>query len=87
MSHKNAPADASRDYALAYAAHYSEKNLEKALTLYLGVLSSNDGRSPEAAYSRAQIANIVRAVIPPDELLEAEVALALAALREPRPSQ
>ena len=67
---------ASRDYAAAYAAHYSDRDLVAALELYQELLAAHpDAR--EAGYSRTQIANIVGSVVPQADLLDAQLALAL----------
>ena len=68
-----------RAYAAAHAAHYSERNLAAALQLYIELIASRPN-APEAGYSRAQIHNIVNAVVPAQELLDAQIGLALARL-------
>jgi hypothetical protein len=73
---------AGRAYAAAHAAHYSERNLPAALHLYMELIASAPN-APEAGYSRAQIKNIVHAVVPAQELLNAQLALALAQLGVP----
>ena len=81
--------DAAREYAAAYAAHYSERDLAKALRLYQRIMASR-ARAPEAGYSRTQVQNIVHAVVPEQELLDAQMELAHARLEEasrtPRPT-
>ena len=64
-----------RAYAAAHAAHYSECNLATALQLYVELIASRPN-APEAGYSRAQIHNIVNAVVPAQELLDAQIGLA-----------
>ena len=67
---------ASRDYAAAYAAHYSDRDLVAALALYQELVAAYpDAR--EAGYSRTQIVNIVGSVVPQADLLDAQLALAL----------
>ena len=70
---------AGRAYAAAHAAHYSEHNLAAALDLYMKLIASRPN-APEAGYSRTQIQNIANAVVPARELLNAQLALALAQL-------
>ena len=70
---------AGRQYAAAYAAHYAGRDLPAALQLYMKLLASHPG-AQEAAYSRAQIQNIVNTVVPKQELLDAQIELALAHL-------
>ncbi len=71
--------DASREYAAAYAAQYTARDLLLALRLYRQLLRSHPG-TRESDYSRMQVQNIVRAVVPGQELLEAELDLAQARL-------
>ena len=70
-------AAAAQQYAAAYAAHYTTKNLREALRLYRGVMAAQPN-TQEAGYSQSQIQNIVKAVVPRQELLDAQVNLALA---------
>ena len=65
-----------RAYAVAHAAHYSERRLAEALQLYRDLIASRPN-APEAGYSRAQIQNIIDAVVPVLERLDAQIALAL----------
>ena len=74
--------EAAREYAVAHAAHYSQRSLAVALRLYRDLISSRPN-APEAAYSRTQVQNILNAVVPAQELLEAQIGLALSRL-EPR---
>jgi hypothetical protein len=71
--------EAGQQYAAAYATHYTTKDLREALTLYKGVMAAHP-KTKEAEYSRSQIQNIVNAVVPKKELLDAQVDLALAQL-------
>ena len=70
---------ASRAYDKAHAAHYATKDLRNALGLYEGVLADYPDKQ-EADYSRSQMQNIVNGVVPKDDLLAAQVELALARL-------
>ena len=67
--------ESARSYARAYAMHYSQRDLLGALTAYDEVIERHP-TSPEADYSRAQMHNIVRSVIPAPTLLASEVELA-----------
>ena len=69
--------ETGRDYAAAYAAHYTGHDLPEALKLYLKVMSAHPG-TKEAGYARAQAQNIINATVPDRELLDAQVELALA---------
>jgi hypothetical protein len=69
--------EASRQYAAAYAAHYTERDLPGALRLYVNVIASHPNEQ-EANFSRVQVQNIVNAVVPKQELFDAQVNLAAA---------
>jgi hypothetical protein len=51
MSDHTALREAAREYAAVYAAHYSERDLAKALRLYKKIMASH-ASAPEAGYSR-----------------------------------
>ena len=72
--------ETGREYAAAYAAHYTERNLPSALQLYRDVIASHPG-DPEAGYSRTQIQNIIHAVVPQQKILDAHIELAVAHFR------
>ncbi len=76
MKNGPGPTAANREYAAAYAVHYTEHNLPSAMQLYKQVMASHP-RCPEADYSRVQIQNIVNSVVPKAELLDAQMNLAL----------
>ena len=83
---------ASRAYDKAHDAQYATKNLNEALGLYEGVLAAYPD-TLEAEYSRTQMHNIVKSVVPADDLLAAEVELTHDTLErdglsggEPKPS-
>jgi hypothetical protein len=69
--------EASRQYAAAHAAHYETKDLREGLELYRGILAAHPD-TQEAGYSRSQIQNIIKEVVPERELLEAQVGMAMA---------
>ena len=69
--------EAGRQYATAYAAHYKGHDLPAALQLYMNVMASHPD-AQEAGYSGAQVQNIVNAVVPKQELLNAQMELARA---------
>ena len=64
-------------YRAAYAAHYTGRDLPMALQLYRQVVASHPN-ALEAGYSRSQVENIVKAVVPTEEILDAQMKLALA---------
>lgn len=65
---------ASREYAVAYAAQYTRHDLPLALRLYKKLIDSHPN-AQEAGYSFEQIQNIVNAVIPKQEQLDAQLEL------------
>lgn len=72
--------EAAQQYDAAYAAHYRERDLPLALRLYQDLLTSH-AEALEANYARAQIHNIANAVVPKQELVNAEMELAYAHIR------
>jgi hypothetical protein len=79
MSDDGVRTEAARAYAAAYAAHYSERDLAIALQLHKNLIASH-ASAREAGYSRTQIQNIVNTLVPAQELLDAQLELALARL-------
>jgi len=69
--------EAGRQYATAYDAHYTTKDMHQAFVLY-GRLIAEHPATPEAEYSRSQIQNIVKAVVPKQKIADALAKLALA---------
>ena len=69
--------EAAKDYAVAYAMHYATKNLKEAFELYRGVMAAYP-ESQEAMYSQKQIENIAAALVPKQELFDAQVNMVLA---------
>ena len=81
MSADSGDSKATGDYQKAYAAHYKSKNLEDAIERYRKIIKTHDN-AKEAGYARAQLLNIVGNVVPPEELLDAQIKLALAQLKK-----
>ena len=71
--------EAGRQYAAAYDAQYTGRDLPVALRLYMKVVASHPD-TQEAGYSCTQVHNIVNAVVPRQEILDAEAELAIAHL-------
>jgi len=71
------PTEASRQYAAAYAAHYTGRDLPLAFQLYKELMASHSG-TPEAGYARMQVQNLINAVVPKQELLDAQITCLLA---------
>jgi hypothetical protein len=67
--------EASQQYATAYDAHYTTKDMYKAFKLY-GRLIAAHPDTHEAGYSRSQVQNIVNAVVPKQKVMDALVELA-----------
>ena len=78
--------EVGRQYAEAYAAHYTRRDLPVALQLYRKVMTSH-AEAQEAGFSRTQIQNIINAVVPTQELLDAQIELAVAHLEHEDPPE
>lgn len=81
MSEGSVDKKASGEYEKAYTAHYKSKKLEDAIARYQNIIKSHP-KSKEAGYARAQLLNIVNHVVSPEELLNAQVEMALARLKK-----
>jgi hypothetical protein len=75
MQDDKANTEAARQYETAHLAHYKSKDLSRALTLYQSILTAYPD-TQEAKDSRTQLMNIASSVVPKQELLDAQVALA-----------
>ena len=84
MSDNGALTEAACEYAAAYAAQYSQRDLAVALQLYERLIASHSS-AREAGYSRTQIQNIANAVVPEQDLLDAQIELAFAHLESQTP--
>ena len=84
MKSKTELTAASQEYAAAYEAHYSGNDFALALERYKKIMASHP-TAPEADYARAQVQNIVHAVVPKQQLLDAVMDLALAHLGQSAP--
>lgn len=73
--------EASRQYSAAYAAHYTDHDLHQALRLYKKIMAAHPS-APEAEYARMQVQNIVNAIVPKQELLDAQLKLVRAHLED-----
>jgi hypothetical protein len=67
--------EAGQQYATAYDAHYKTKEMYKAFKLYGRIIAAHPD-THEAGYSRSQVQNIVNAVVPKQEVMDALVELA-----------
>jgi hypothetical protein len=76
MRTETEPTEANQQYAAAYAAHYTGRDLPLALQLYRKLMASHPS-AQEAGYARMQVQNITNAVVPKQELLEAQIKLVL----------
>jgi len=68
--------EAGQQYAMAYDAHYTTKDMYKAFKLYGRIIAAHPD-TDEAGYSRSQVQNIVNAVVPKQKVMDALVELAL----------
>ena len=67
--------EAGQQYATAYDAHYTMKDMYKAFKLYGRIIAAHPD-THEAGYSRSQVQNIVNAVVPKQKVMDALVELA-----------
>jgi hypothetical protein len=74
MRNETEHTEAGRQYAAAYAAHYARHDLPLAFRLYKKLMGSHPS-TQEANYARMQVQNIVNAVVPKQELLDAQMEL------------
>ena len=79
MSDDGVHPEAARAYAAVYAARHYERDLALALQLYKNLIASH-ASAREAGCSRTRIQDIVTRLVPPQELLDAQLELALARL-------
>jgi hypothetical protein len=84
MSDDGSLAEAARAYKAAYATQYFQRDLAVAPQLYERRIALHPG-AREARYSRTQIQNIADAVVPEQELLDAQIELAFAHLENQTP--
>ena len=82
MDIRDVRSEAASRYEEAYGVHYKTKDLRRALRLY-GSIMVTHGKAPEVRYARSQIQNIVKSVVPKQELLDAQAKLALAHIERP----
>lgn len=71
--------DANQMYVEAHQELYKNKDLPAALAIYRKIIAAHP-QEREAGYSRGQIRNIVKKVVPRLELLDAGLELALSHL-------
>jgi hypothetical protein len=74
MKNNNEATEASRQYAAAYTAHYTQGDLHLAFQLYTALMASHSG-SQEESFSQMQIHNIAVALIPKQQLLDSQLEL------------
>ena len=63
-----------QQYTAAHEAQYKEKDLAHAVTLYAALITEYPD-SPEAKYSRSQVHNIARSVVPEHVLIDSHLGL------------
>ena len=80
-----APTSAQRNYALAYAIHYTERDPLSAMHSYERILASHPG-TVEARYAESQLRNIAVATVSAEDLTAAWVKLASDKLESTGPS-
>jgi hypothetical protein len=70
---------ANQMYIAAHQEQYKNRDLPAALAIYREIIAAHP-ESKEAGYSRGQIRNIASKVVPQQELLDAQLDLALSHL-------
>ena len=68
--------EVGQQYATAYEAHYTTKDMYKAFKLYERIIAAHPD-TQEAGYSRSQVQNIVNTVVPKQKVMDALAKLAL----------
>ena len=76
MKNINSDTKAGKQYTTAHDAHYKTKELPKAFQLYRDIIADHPD-TKEAGYSLSQVHNIVKDVVPKQEVMDALVAMAL----------
>jgi hypothetical protein len=67
--------EAGQQYKSAYDAHYKTKDIQKAFALYGDIIATHPD-TQEAGYSRSQILNIVKEVVPKKTAMDSLMDLA-----------
>ena len=76
MRTENELTEPGRQYVAAYTAHYTARDLPLALRLYQKLMVSYPN-TQEADYARMQVPNIANAVVPQQQVLDAQIELVL----------
>ena len=84
MNNRTSLTEAGQAYAAAYNAHYTAHDLPSARQLYKKLPASHP-YAQEADYSRMQAQIIVNAIVPKQELFDAQIDLGLAHFKHDRP--
>jgi hypothetical protein len=84
MENNTIVTEAGKKYAAAYDTHYTEKDMREAFVLYGSLIEAHPD-SQEAKHSRSQIQNIVNAVVPKEEIMDALSKLARTHLEHDAP--
>ena len=85
MKNINNDTTAGKEYATAHDAHYKTKELPKAFQLYRDIIADHPD-SKEAGYSLSQVHNIVKDVVPKQEVMDSLVAMTLDHFEKVSPS-
>lgn len=85
MESRNNIAVADQNYTKAHNMHYKTKDLPEAFKLYRGIITDYP-ETKEAGYSLSQVQNIVKAVVPKQEVMDAFVGLTLAHFQQDVPA-
>jgi hypothetical protein len=85
MKNINSDTKAGKEYATAHDVHYKTKELPKAFQLYRDIIADHP-ETKEAGYSLSQVHNIVKDVVPKQELMDTLVAMTLDHFEKVSPS-
>ena len=76
MNNNNSVTATGKQYTTAHDMHYRTKDMPKAFELYRGIITDYPD-TKEAGYSLSQIHNIVKDVVPKQEVMDALVSMTL----------
>jgi len=85
MKNNNSVTEAGKQYTAAHDVHYKTKDMPEAFKLYRGIIADHPD-TKEAGYSLSQVHNIVKDVVPKQEVMDGLVAMTLGHFDKDLPS-
>jgi len=85
MKNNNSDTEAGKQYTAAHDVHYKTKDMPEAFKLYRGIIADHPD-TKEAGYSLSQVHNIVKDVVPKQEVMDGLVAMTLGHFDKDLPS-